>query len=85
MIGFNSIHYYATPLMIQSKPIYLLKPFEPFFRNCRPLSGLVLLIISTYYSISMPEEKIRELLLSSSDLSLLSENDSVTRKQRHNL
>ena len=35
--------------------------------------------------VSLPEEQIRELLLSSAHLSLLTENDSVTGKQRHNL
>ena len=35
----------ATPLLIQFKPKYLLKPFKRFCRNCRPLSGLDYLIL----------------------------------------
>ena len=31
-------------LLIQLKPKYLSKPFKPFFRSCRPLSGLVIII-----------------------------------------
>ena len=36
-----TIHKYITPVD-SIKPKYLLKPLKPFFRNCRPLSGLVL-------------------------------------------
>ena len=39
-------------------------------------------IVST---VSLPEEKIRELLLSSAHLSLLTEKDSVTGEQSHHL
>ena len=33
---------YTSPLLIQYKLKYLIKPFKPFFRNCWPLSGLIM-------------------------------------------
>ena len=50
MVGFNFINnlyiQYIAPVD-QFKPKYLLKPFKPFFRNCRPLCGLVSVYFET--------------------------------------
>ena len=54
-------------------------------RNLLLCYYIVVLYHSSICIVSLPEEQIRELLLSSAHLSLLTEKDSITGEQSHNL